>query len=347
MKIKPSRSFQFRVLYLSMAIAFCTPASSALAAHPVSSSPLPQTDDKQLFSERLELYEKVSLITGIAWSYLAAIDQYERSLKKTKKPPERQGLIDIYISGSDWTGLLNPNQLDTNPDSITLFGGLGQDGSGDGIADPDNDLDLLAAVTTFITLHGTSEENLQIRLWDYYQNSRSVQRIRQFAQIYAANGALDLHENAFPLPVRSEYSYRNTWGEKRGWGGLRIHEGTDLFAGYGVPVRSTCHGIIEIMGWNPFGGWRIGIRDLNNVYHYYAHLSGFNKQIKKDDVVKPGQIIGWVGSSGYGKPGTSGKFPPHLHYGLYRDTGVTEWSFNPYSYLIKWEREEKLRRKAQ
>jgi murein DD-endopeptidase MepM/ murein hydrolase activator NlpD len=342
MKFKQTRSFLFMILLISMAFVFCTSVGTVLADNP-SSPPTPQTDLKQIFTKRLELFEKVSLLTGIPWTYLAAIDQYERSLRLTRKLPARQGLVAIYISESDWTGPLNPNQSDTNPYSIALFRGLGQDGSGDGIADRDNDLDLLAAVSAFISIYGNREEDLQIRLWDYYENSRSVQRISQFAQIYAANATLDLHENSFPLPVSSDYSYRNTWGAKRGWGGLRIHEGTDIFANYGVTVRSTCHGIIEIMGWNAFGGWRIGIRDLNNVYHYYAHLSGFNKQIKKGDIVKPGQTIGWVGSSGYGKPGTSGKFPPHLHYGLYRDTGLTEWSFDPYSYLNKWEREENLR----
>jgi murein DD-endopeptidase MepM/ murein hydrolase activator NlpD len=165
----------------------------------------------------------------------------------------------------------------------------------------------------------------------------------QFAKIYAAFGTLDLHRHAFPLPIRADYSYRSTWGASRSWGGYRIHEGTDLFASYGVPVRSTCYGMIEEMGWNRYGGWRIGIRDLDNIYHYYAHLSGFNKKLHKGDIVKPGQVIGWVGSSGYGKPGTQGKFPPHLHFGLYRDNGVKEWSFDPYPHLKRWEREERQR----
>lgn len=330
-------------LVVWLTFAFCVPVDPALATNLVSAPPTPQTDLKQILTKRFELFEKVSLFTGIPWSYIAAIDQYERSLSIARKLPTRQGLVGIYISESAWVGLLNPDKIDMHPLSIALFRGLGKDGSGDGLADRDNDLDLLAAVTTFISAHGNHEEDLQIGLWDYYQNSRSVQRIKQFAQIYAANGTLNLYEHSFPLPVRSDYSYRSTWGASRGWGGLRIHEGTDLYASYGVPVRSTSHGIIEVMGWNPFGGWRIGIRDLNNVYHYYAHLSGFNKQIKKDDIVKPGQIIGWVGSSGYGKPGSSGKFPPHLHYGLYRDNGLTDWSFDPYSYLRKWEREENLR----
>ena len=74
-------------------------------------------------------------------------------------------------------------------------------------------------------------------------------------------------------------------------------------------------------GWNRYGGWRVGIRDINNNYHYFAHLNGFAKDLHTGQVVEPGQLIGSVGSSGYGPPGTAGKFPPHLHYGMYRDNG--------------------------
>ena len=86
-------------------------------------------------------------------------------------------------------------------------------------------------------------------------------------------------------------------------------------------------------GWNKYGGWRIGIRDVNNTYHYFAHLNGFAKDLNIGDIVKPGQLIGSVGASGYGPPGTSGKFPPHLHYGMYKYNGRTEWSFDPFPHL--------------
>jgi murein DD-endopeptidase MepM/ murein hydrolase activator NlpD len=304
------------------------------------------SDQTKVYEERKELFEQIAAISGIPWNYLAAIDQYERTLNAAlKRPAKKDGLISIYIAESDWAGILNPDQQDTNPQSIAMFRGLGKDGSGDGLADRNQALDVIAAITAVVTKHGLSLENFRLGLWEYYQNSRSVQRIDQFARVYLAFGTLDLQDHAFPLPLRADYSYRSTWGASRGWGGFRIHEGTDLFANHGVPVRSASYGIIEIKGWNPYGGWRIGIRDLNNVYHYFAHLSGFSKELKVGDVVKPGQTVGWVGSSGYGKPGTSGKFPPHLHYGLYRDNGLSEWSFDPYPYLRKWEREEAKRAK--
>lgn len=149
---------------------------------------------------------------------------------------------------------------------------------------------------------------------------------------------VDLSERAFPIPKWNNYSYRSTWGDTRGYGGRRIHEGTDIFAGYGTPVRSTSYGVVEIKGWNRFGGWRIGIRDSYNIYHYYAHLNAFAEDIKEGDIVEPGDVIGYVGASGYGPEGTSGKFPPHLHYGMYKDNGKNEWAYDPYPYLKRWER---------
>lgn len=239
-----------------------------------------------------------------------------------------------------WSGPLNPNQEDQSPESIRFFGGFGNDGSGDGLADPENDADVLYSMARHLMKYGDSSSDFNIGVWEYYHNGRATQRIEQFAKLYEHFGRLDLSGSAFPLPVGKNYSYRSTWGTGRSWGGARIHEGTDLFTPYGMTVRSTCFGIVETKGWNRYGGWRIGIRDIENRYHYYAHLAGFEKSLSRGDIVAPGQTIGWVGSSGYGKPGTQGKFPPHLHYGIYRDRGITEWAFDPYPLLKQWETQE-------
>lgn len=82
-------------------------------------------------------------------------------------------------------------------------------------------------------------------LWEYYRRAKTVDLISEYAQIYKHYGRINLEGNAFPLPIRSDHSYRSTFGAGRSFGGRRIHEGTDIFAGYGVPVRSTCYGIIE------------------------------------------------------------------------------------------------------
>jgi peptidoglycan LD-endopeptidase LytH len=292
---------------------------------------------------RMELYKKVETITQIPWYYLAAIDQYERNIRQVRRDlPKPDGIIGILFRPEEWAGLTNPNQEDSNPSSIQFFNGLGVDGNGDGKANIKSDEDVLFAFANFLLKFGIDDDNLRIGLWNYYHRDKTVGIIAGKAKIYRHFGRLELEKHAFPLPIRSNHSYRTTWGDARGWGGRRIHEGTDIFAGYGVPVRATNFGIIEMKGWNKFGGWRIGIRDINNTYHYFAHMNGYAKDLKVGQIVEPGMIIGSVGSSGYGPPGTSGKFPPHLHYGMYKDNGYIEWSFDPYPHLRMWERQERF-----
>jgi murein DD-endopeptidase MepM/ murein hydrolase activator NlpD len=299
-----------------------------------------QVEDK--YQKRMELYKKVEAITNIPWYYLAAVDQYERNIRFSRRDlPKPKGTIGIYFRPEEWAGLLNPNANDDSPSSIAFFDGIGVDGNGDGRANRSDDEDVIFAFANYLLSYGVDHENIKIGLWEYYHRDKTVGIIIGKATLYRHFGKLDLENHAFPVPTRSNFSYKNTWGDARGWGGRRIHEGTDIFAGYGVPVRATSFGIIEMKGWNKYGGWRIGIRDINNNYHYFAHLSGFAKDLTVGQVVKPGMVIGGVGSSGYGPPGTSGKFPPHLHYGMYKDNGYTEWSYDPYPYLRLWERQDR------
>ena len=306
-----------------------------------------ENNSADLFSSRMELYQKVEAVSHIPWYYLAAIDQYERNIRQSRKDiPKAEGITGIYFPKEEWVGFTNPNRSDENPISIGFFQGIGMDGNGDGRASLTSDEDVLYSFANFILKYGVDHDNIKIALWDYYKRDKAVSMIMGKAKIYKQYGHLDLEKHAFPVPLRSNYSYRSTWGDSRGWGGKRIHEGTDIFASYGVPVRATSYGIIEMKGWNKYGGWRVGIRDINNNYHYFAHLNGFAKDLHIGQVVEPGQLIGSVGSSGYGPPGTSGKFPPHLHYGMYRDNGYTEWSYDPHPHLRLWERQERQSTKA-
>ncbi|MBE1554182.1 M23 family metallopeptidase [Sporosarcina limicola] len=276
----------------------------------------------------------------VPWYYLAAIDQFESNIQQVRKDiPKKDGLVAIQFSKEYWSGALNPQKEDTFPESITFFDGRGLDGNGDGFANLADDEDVLFTMATYLSGYGPTEENFKLALWDYYKREDTVKQILSIAKLYEHFETLDLDTHAFPISAQNNYSYKGTWGANRGWGGRRIHEGTDLFAGYGVPVLATSYGVIEIMGWNEYGGWRIGIRDNHNTYHYFAHLAYFNKGIKEGDIVEPGAIIGYVGSSGYGKEGTSGRFPPHLHFGMYKYDGRTEWAFDPYPSLRLWERE--------
>lgn len=280
------------------------------------------------------------------WYYLAAVDQYERNIQDVRKDiPKRKGIIAIQFSDEYWSGALNPDQNDTSPNSIKYFGGMGLDGNGDEIADRNDEDDVLFTMVNYLTSYGINEEGFKLALWDYYKNEMTVKQIVTIAKLYQKFGTLDVDAHTFPIALGYNYSYSGTWGANRGWGGRRSHEGTDIYAGYSTPILSASYGVVEIMGWNEFGGWRIGIRDNHNSYHYYAHLASFAEGLKEGDIVEAGQVIGYVGSTGYGKEGTAGKFPPHLHYGIYKFNGRTEWAFDPYPALLQWEKEAKAAKK--
>ncbi|MDF2607530.1 MAG: peptidase [Bacillales bacterium] len=303
-------------------------------------------DEKEVLEKRVALYKKTSTVTNVPWEYIAAIDQYERTARRLRQdiPKKVTGITGVYVPDNLWYGLYKGDKKVATPALINNFGGIGMDGNGDGIADSDNDEDALYTVTKLISSYGLSKDQLKIGIWEWYFRSRTVDIIMANVKLLENVHYTKLQEHAFPVAIRSNHSVKNSYGARRSFGGLRMHEGIDIFAGYGVPVKATSYGVIVLKGWNRLGGWRIGIQDFNNNYHYFAHLGSFSKDIKQGDIVKPGQVIGYVGSSGYGPPGTSGKFPPHLHYGIYKDLGRGEWSFNPTPHIYQWKREE-LRRK--
>lgn len=282
----------------------------------------------------MALYKKTEALTQIPWYYIAAIDQYERNINKDS---EEEKVISININADLWFGNGNSTK-NTDEEIITIFDGIGKDGNGDGKASPADGEDALYTMANILLVYGPTEDDIKIGLWNYYQRDLTVQTIVSTARVFKKFQDINLTKRDFPVSMDHNYSYRSTWGDRRGFGGVRIHEGTDIFAGYGTPVKSTTYGVVELKGWNLYGGWRIGIRDIYNIYHYYGHLNGYNDDIKVGQVVQPGDVLGSVGSTGYGPPGTSGKFPPHLHYGMYKDNGYSEWSFDPYPYLMKWEK---------
>ncbi len=293
--------------------------------------------------ERLEqeqFFRATEAITGIPWYVIAAFYQYDKNIQKIA-----EGELPIAIHKQIWGGIGNYQTGERSGFLNGQFGGIGQDGNGDGIADKDNFYDAVYSLALWLSDKGTVPSEYMESASSLYNNETAMIRIKQIAAIYRHFGTVEVVGNSFPIPLQHHYSYRNSWGAGRSYGGTRSHEGTDIFAPAWTPVQSTTSGIVEIKGWNRYGGWRIGIRDVYNVYHYYAHLGGYAKELKEGDIVQAGQVIGYVGSSGYGSEGTTGKFPPHLHYGMYKDTGKNEWAFDPTPSLARWERADKQKKR--
>lgn len=124
-------------------------------------------------------------------------------------------------------------------------------------------------------------------------------------------------------PVAAGYGYSHCadFGVSRSFGFQRKHLGNDLMGSLGTPIVAVEGGIIEAMGWNRYGGWRIGIRSFDSKrYYYYAHLqkdNPFAPGLAVGDTVQAGDLIGYMGRTGYSdRENVNNIETVHLHFGL-------------------------------
>jgi murein DD-endopeptidase MepM/ murein hydrolase activator NlpD len=85
------------------------------------------------------------------------------------------------------------------------------------------------------------------------------------------------------------------------------HLGIDYAAPTGTPVMSTGDGTVITASRTKANGNYVKIRHNNSYISYYLHFSRFAKGIKQGTKVKQGQVIGYVGATGYATG-------PHLDY---------------------------------
>ena len=124
-----------------------------------------------------------------------------------------------------------------------------------------------------------------------------------------------------PIAAGYGYSHCADFGVGRSFGFKRKHLGNDLMGSAGTPIVAVEGGVIEAMGWNRYGGWRIGIRSFDNKrYYYYAHLQKdhpFAAGLQEGDVVQAGDLIGFMGRTGYSdKENVNNIETVHLHFGM-------------------------------
>lgn len=124
-----------------------------------------------------------------------------------------------------------------------------------------------------------------------------------------------------PIAKGFEYNDFDDFGTSRSYGYARPHLGHDMMGQVGTPVVAVESGYIEAIGWNQYGGWRIGIRSFDKKrYYYYAHMRQnfpYCKDLKEGSVVTAGQVIGYMGHTGYStKENVNNIKVTHLHWGL-------------------------------
>lgn len=124
-----------------------------------------------------------------------------------------------------------------------------------------------------------------------------------------------------PIAKTFPFNHYADFGASRTYGYARPHLGHDLMSATGTPVIAIESGTVEVMGWNQYGGWRIGIRSFDKMrYYYYAHLrkdKPYHESLYENKVVKAGDVIGYVGKTGYSPhENVNNISTSHLHLGL-------------------------------
>lgn len=125
----------------------------------------------------------------------------------------------------------------------------------------------------------------------------------------------------FPLARGFDYSHYDDFGASREYGYKRKHLGHDMMGLTGTPIIAVESGIVEALGWNQYGGWRVGIRSLDGRrYYYYAHLRQnypFAEGLEEGSIVTAGDVIGYMGHTGYSTQENVNNIEvTHLHWGL-------------------------------
>ncbi|APW64863.1 MULTISPECIES: M23 family metallopeptidase [Arcobacteraceae] len=135
------------------------------------------------------------------------------------------------------------------------------------------------------------------------------------------------------IKVSSNFGYRINPITKR----KQFHRGIDLAAPRKTPIRATADGIVEHVQSKNVGDYGRVIKVSHN-YGFKTTFAHMHKTyVKVGEIVKKGQIIGLVGSSGR----SSG---PHLHYEIrYASTLLSpknfiNWNLNTYESIFKKER---------
>lgn len=124
-----------------------------------------------------------------------------------------------------------------------------------------------------------------------------------------------------PIAKTFPYSDFDDFGVSRSYGYRRNHLGHDMMGQVGTPIIAVESGYVAALGWNQYGGWRIGINSFDGKrYYYYAHLRQnrpYAQGLKEGDIVQAGDVIGYMGRTGYSKTENVNNIDTsHLHFGL-------------------------------
>lgn len=129
------------------------------------------------------------------------------------------------------------------------------------------------------------------------------------------------------FPVGGAAYFRDDFGEPRETPEAHSHQGNDIFAQFGTPVRSPANGVVTVSN-EPVGGKCVYVTEADGTWYYMAHLRGFAAELSNGATVRIGQLVGYTGDTGNAAGG-----PPHVHFELHPRGGA---AISPFKALAGW-----------
>jgi peptidoglycan LD-endopeptidase LytH len=136
---------------------------------------------------------------------------------------------------------------------------------------------------------------------------------------------------AIPVKGVDAAQLRDNFEETRG---KRKHEAIDILAPKGTHVIAAGDGRVAKLFTSAAGGLTVYQIDPDERFiYYYAHLDRYAEGLKEGVVLKKGDLVGYVGTSGNAPKNT-----PHLHFTIFRLGPTKQWwkgtALNPYPFLV-------------
>ncbi len=135
-----------------------------------------------------------------------------------------------------------------------------------------------------------------------------------------------------PVSGIASSQLRDTFSDARG--SNRVHDAIDIMASKGTPIVAAVEGrVVKLFNSVP-GGLTLYQFDASERHaYYYAHLDGYAPGLAEGQLLKRGELLGFVGYSGNASPNA-----PHLHFAIFELGPEKRWwqgtAINPYPLLL-------------
>lgn len=129
------------------------------------------------------------------------------------------------------------------------------------------------------------------------------------------------------FPVAGEASWSDDWLEARFGPPFHLHQGNDIFAPRGTPVRAPYNGVVRYEEGGA-GGKAAYLTLPDGTFYYMAHLDSFSKKFGSGASVKQGDVVGYTGDTGNAVGGAT-----HVHFEVHPRGGA---AIDPKPILDGW-----------